>query len=335
MRCRVLLGLCLLSLLCLSRPSPLLAADLQAAEILIIQSYSTSHPWVISNTQGLNARLSGAAQLHFFHLNAKSLTPSQLATQAEQAWLTYLKLKPTLVILSDDNAIDLLAKRIATAGTPVVYLGMNGNPRESGLYGLNNITGVLERPLIKRNITEMSQLLQAPKKALVLFDDSAVSRITLYETFHGADTWQIGNLQVDVKQSNEYNSWQQSISQAKAQGYSLIFVGLYHTLRDPAGEHVDAEQALAWANGATSVPLFALWDFSVGAGKCVGGLVMSGYEQGSAAGDLALQILQGQAPKNLSPRTAARGEYLFSRQEMARWQLTLPTKLNTPQAWRD
>ncbi len=62
---------------------------------------------------------------------------------------------------------------------------------------------------------------------------------------------------------------------------------------------------------------------------------MSGYEQGSAAGDLALQILQGQAPKNLSPRTAARGEYLFSRQEMARWQLTLPTKLNTPQAWRN
>ena len=327
MRFSVLLGLCLLVVLYLSR-----VTQLQAANILVIESYHAAHPWVISNTQGLNSRLSSDEQLHFFYLNAKSLTPSQLTAQAELAWQTYQRLKPRLVILSDDNAIDLLAKRIASAGTPVVYLGMNGNPRQGGLYGLNNITGVLERPLIKRNITEMSQLLGSPQKALVLFDDSEVSRITLSETFRGADSWRIGNLQVDVKQSNEYNKWQQSISQAKAQGYALIFIGLYHTLRNPAGEPVDAEQALAWANGATSVPLFALWDFSVGAGKCVGGLVMSGYEQGSAAGELALQILQSDAPKSLTPRTAARGEYLFSRQEMARWQLTLPPKLDTPKS---
>ena len=330
MRHGVLLGLCLLSVLFLGRPT-----YLQAAEILVIESYHATHPWVISNTQGLNAGLASTEQLHFFYLNAKSLTPSQLTTQAELAWQNYQRLKPSLVILSDDNAIDLLARRIASAGTPVVYLGMNGNPRQSGLYGLHNITGVLERPLIKRNITEMSQLLQAPKKALVLFDGSAVSSITLNETFHGADSWRIGKLQVDIKQSNEYAQWQESISQAKSQGYSLIFIGLYHTLLDPAGEHVDAEQALAWANRASTVPLFALWDFSVGAGKCVGGLVMSGYEQGSAAGELALQIMQGHASKSLPPRTAERGEYLFSRQEMARWQLSLPPKLDTPQVWRD
>ena len=194
MRFSVLLGLCLLVVLYLSR-----VTQLQAANILVIESYHAAHPWVISNTQGLNSRLSSDEQLHFFYLNAKSLTPSQLTAQAELAWQTYQRLKPRLVILSDDNAIDLLAKRIASAGTPVVYLGMNGNPRQGGLYGLNNITGVLERPLIKRNITEMSQLLGSPQKALVLFDDSEVSRITLDETFHGVHSWRIGKLQVDIK----------------------------------------------------------------------------------------------------------------------------------------
>lgn len=53
----------------------------------------------------------------------------------------------SIVVLSDDNAIDLLAKRIAAAGTPgMVYLGVNANPRQNGLYGYHNITGVLERP---------------------------------------------------------------------------------------------------------------------------------------------------------------------------------------------
>ena len=123
MRFSVLLGLCLLVVLYLSR-----VTQLQAANILVIESYHATHPWVISNTQGLNSRLSSAEQLHFFYLNAKSLTPPQLIAQAELAWQTYQSLKPRLVILSDDNAIDLLAKRIASAGTPVVYLGMKVTP---------------------------------------------------------------------------------------------------------------------------------------------------------------------------------------------------------------
>lgn len=327
---RVLFALCLLPLLWLGKPSPL-----YAAEILIIESYHATHPWVISNSLGLNARLAASHQLHFFYLNAKRLSAQQLTAQAELAWRYYLELKPSIVLLCDDNAIDLLAKRIAAAGPPVVYLGMNANPRQNGLYGYHNITGVLERPMLKRNISEMSNMQGHVQKALVLFDASPVSQTAVHEAFSGETHWRIGKLQVDIQLTNSYSQWQAAITQARQQGYQQIFLGLYHTLRDAADQPVDAEQALAWAGNSTTLPLYAFWDFSIGPGKCVGGLVLSGYEQGAATSELVKQVLLGSPSESLPPRTATRGEYLFSRQEMTRWQLTLPTKLTAPQVWRE
>ena len=45
--------------------------------------------------------------------------------------------------------------------------------------------------------------------------------------------------------------------------------------------------------------------------------------------ELANAILSGTAPGALSPRAASRGEYLFSKSELARWHLT------APDAWQD
>ncbi len=306
-----------------------------AADILVIESYHPEHPWDISYRQVLQKRLGGKHSLHFTYLDTKRLPRELFQRQADQVWDEYLTLKPQLVIIGDDNGIKLLAARIAAHGTPVVYLGMNGNPRQNHLYGLKNLTGVLERPLLKRNIREMSQLLPGASRALILFDASDVSVTAIDEEFRTQTDLTLGNLTVDIRLVDNYESWQQTVSQAKSQGYDMIFIGLYHTLRDQQDRYVDSEEVERWTGEHTPVPLFGFWDFSIGERKACGGLVMSGAIQGDTAATLALEVLAGRTAHSLPPRTAPRGEYLFSHKALARWKLQLPANMVPKAHWLD
>ena len=117
--------------------------------------------------------------------------------------------------------------------------------------------------------------------------------------------------------------------------YDAIFIGLYHTLVDDTGKHVSEQTVLAWASVHSPVPLFCFWEFSVGTGKAIGGLVLDGRDQGAKAAELVNAILAGAQPRMLAPRAAVRGEYVFSKHELARWQLTVPEKWQGKTQWRD
>lgn len=202
-----------------------------AANILVIESYHYQHPWDASYRQALRQQLGKNNTLHFFYLDTKRIPKESFNEQANKAWNAYLAMNPNLVILGDDNAINLLALRITANNTPVVYLGMNGNPRRSGFYGVKNLTGVLERPLMKRNIHEMGQLVPNAKRALILFDDSDVSH-TAIAAGGNQNSLQLGNMTVDIKQINNYRSsgsrrWIRPRTTA-----ILIFVGLYPVLQN-------------------------------------------------------------------------------------------------------
>ncbi|RMF13174.1 MAG: hypothetical protein D6758_13645, partial [Gammaproteobacteria bacterium] len=90
-------------------------------------------------------------------------------------------------------------------------------------------------------------------------------------------------------------------------------------------KHVGAQTVLDWTSANTPLPLFAFWDFAVGPGKAVGGLVLFGKEQGVLAGRLADLILHGAQPSTLAPITAKNGRYLYSQNELKRWKLEVPT----------
>lgn len=304
-----------------------------AANIMVIHSYHPGHPWIMEYSRGLAISLPGQRLTHFY-LDTKRLPPSQFAAQGDQAWRAFLQHKPDLVILGDDNAIDLLALRIARHGTPVVFLGMNDNPRHVGVYGQPLITGGLERPLMKRNLLEMTQMLSDASQVKVLFDASSVSSTALSDNFGTKHAVTLGRLRVDLAQTNDYRQWQQHVLTTKQAGYQALFIGLYHTLKDADGQPVEADTVLEWSAQHSPVPLFAFWEFSVGPQGAVGGLVIQGYDQGIQAGQLARQILRGTPPSALPIRYGERASYWFSRSQLQRWHLTPKPRENNPIHWR-
>ena len=317
---------------------PLLALfplQLLAAEILVISSYHQTNLWDQSYSAGLQQYLKGEHHISHLYLDTKRQPHQDPERLVSQGMAAYQARKPALVVLGDDNAISALARPIAALGTPVVFLGMNENPRPKGLVGHPKITGVLERPLLKRNINEMSQLMGGLDKALVLFDSSNVSLTAIEDEFKTQTEFRVGQTLVNSQLIGDYGLWQEAVLNAKQNGYQAIFIGLYHTLIDEQGRHVDEQQVLAWASAHSPVPLFCFWEFSVGKGRAIGGLVLDGRDQGAKAAELVNAILAGAQPKTLAPRAALRGEYVFSESELVRWRLTLPDKWRYRTLWRD
>lgn len=312
-----------------------LSLRLWAAEILVISSYHPEYLWDQSYNASLVANLKGEHHISHFYMDTKRRPVEEFDQIAEQALAYYHQVKPDLVVLGDDNAINYLATSIASLGTPIVFLGMNENPRNKGFVGHPKITGVLERPLLKRNISEMSQLMGGIKKALVLFDSSNVALTAIEDEFKTQTELRVGQTRVNSQLLGDYDLWQEAVLNARQNGYQAIFIGLYHTLIDEQGRHVDERQVLEWTSAHSPVPLFCFWEFTVGKGKAIGGLVLDGHDQGAKAAELVNAILEGAQPKTLAPRAALRGEYVFSKSELARWQLTLPDKWRYKILWRD
>lgn len=302
-------------------------AEAAGATILVVESYHAEYAWDASYTQALRDALVPDCRLEFFRMDTKRLPPSRHAAMAQAAWDRYLALKPNVVVLGDDTAVKHLAPRLAGTATPVVFLGLNNNPRAYyDLATVKNITGVLERPVLKRNLILARRLVGDVKRVLVLFDTDATSQVVLAESFEGKDRLTIDGIEVELKLVGDLDTWKRIVRESKGR-YDILVAGLYQSVKDREGRPVDPEDLIRWTSANTPIPPFGFWDFAVGADKTIGGLVLYGKEQGRTAAVLVRKILDGAEPSSLGPVTASRGGLLFSRRQLRKHKLSLPPDL--------
>lgn len=315
-----LIVLCLLLLTAL--PAPALA---QLPKVLVINSYHADYPWVLEHNDVLRSELKREADLHFCYMDTKRLPRSSHSSVAELAYKDYLALKPDVVVLADDNALLWLGQRIVAHGTPVVYLGINNNPRKL-MEHPELATGVLERPLFKRSILYIDELLGGKvKKCLVLFDASETALAITDLVYHGRKRAAFSHVVTEIQLTKTVFEWKQAVLDAKKNGYDIIIMGLYQSLWDENGTHVPDEEIARWTSRFSPVPVFAFWDFSIGKGLAVGGFALVGKYQGIEAAKLIRRVLRGEKPESISPVIAENGRLIFSRSELDRWRLTIPT----------
>ncbi|MGI0115594.1 ABC transporter substrate-binding protein [Zooshikella sp. RANM57] len=294
-------------------------------DIVVIESYHSTYRWDIDWLLALRYSLPHY-NLVTFQMDTKRLPKKQFASRADIAWDIIKRVDPALIILGDDNALSYLAARIGGSQYKAVYLGINSNPRQTGLFQYKNITGVLERPLYRRSIIEMKKIIPNMRRVLIMFDDSPTSKYAAKDLFQGVEHLEYNGVEIHLVSTNNFDQWRKTLLVAKDKGYDAVWVGLYFTIFDKQ-QHVDHREVLAWTSRNSQVPLFALWDFAVGTGKTIGGYVMTGNSQGMAAGQLAQRVLAGTLPEEILPVTPEHGQLVFSQHELNRWQLTLPMEL--------
>jgi len=294
-------------------------------DILVIQSYHAEYSWDKSYLEGIREGLGAKYTIHTFEMDTKRLPKDTFEERAKLAMEYYRKIKPALVILGDDNALNYLGPKFKNSKTPVVFLGINGDVTEVMDSGFTNITGVLERPLFKKAILNVRKIVKPrPRKVLILFDSGSTSATAVDGAFQGNTSLKVSSVTADVKTIGNIDEWKKIVKNAKAEGYQAILLGLYHTLTDADGNHVDSNVVLSWTAKSSPLPLFAFWDFAVGKGKALGGLVLFGKEQGLMAARLANLVLSGVQPASIKPVVSENGRYMYSQSEIDRWRYKIP-----------
>ncbi|NOH98067.1 ABC transporter substrate binding protein [Vibrio sp. 99-70-13A1] len=307
----------------------LLAPSVSAEDVLIIESYHSEYPWDKDYVKGIRNTLDEKHSVTTFQMDTKRLPQHQFPEMAHKALLRYQELKPDVVVLGDDNALKFMLPKLYNEPISIVFLGINSNPRKllARYQGQAQITGILEQPLLIKNINEIGELINDKNsKILVLFDSGTTSKIA--EEYISKQYQSIKNslsVTVDIENVATLSHWKNIVRASQEKGYSAIVMGLYHTLIDKKGHHVNADDLMAWTHQHSPVPLFGFWDFSVGKGKALGGVVLFGQSQGIETGKILNQILSGKNTDHIPIRIGKQGKAIYSKEEMERWDLTPPS----------
>jgi ABC-type uncharacterized transport system substrate-binding protein len=302
------------------------APKVSGRTILVVESYHAEYEWDREYCRAIKEHFGQHNRLIFYQMNTKRLPPREHRKMADAAWRAYKEIKPDLVFLGDDAALKLVGPQLAQEPTSVVYLGINSNPRYYFETPPKNMTGVLERPLFKRCITLIKELIPGARRVLVLLDSDLTSRIIQREVFADQATQVVDQTQVDIRLVDSFRAWQELVTRTSG-SYDFIVLGLYHTLRDATGVVMESEEVARWTSANSQAPLFGFWSFSIGREKAIGGLVLDSYEIGNMASDLALEIFGGTPPCQISPKYENKGLFLFSASQLAKWRLTLPREI--------
>jgi ABC-type uncharacterized transport system substrate-binding protein len=303
----------------------LLAAAAHAGKIFVIDSYHADYNWTKECRQGFEDHIHPANELIYFEMNTKRICPELIPQQAEKAWQKIIETNPDIVVAMDDNSLKYLGNKISKTDIPLVFMGINANPRNyfPSCKLPPNVTGVLERPLLKRSLAMMYKVTSSEHgRFLLMMDNEMTSKAIISTSLYGKSTADYAGHVMDTFLTSSYEKWQNKILSQDKTKYSALVIANYAALKSSNGTQVPLDETSAWTSAHSPVPVFAFWHYSLGKGKALGGLIISGYYQGREAARMVNEILEtGKIPKVSTPN---QGTHIYSRHELHRWGLTLP-----------
>lgn len=312
-------------LACVLFSSPSFAVD--KPKVMVIHSYSEHFPWVQEISEGIDQILGDDFSIDTHYMNTKPMHESAFPQAARAAIEAYWQSTPRVVIICDDNAFRLVGQELAQLG-PVVFCGINGDLRSDypWIKQTRNITGVMERPLIRRTIFEMVKATNLKaEKALVLLGRSPTADLFFRTDLGSQETMSLwGLLQADVARVTLYSDWQAKVLASKDEGYGLILVAGYRSLEDSRGNPVEFDEVNRWLFSYSPVPVFTVHRHAIGKGRVIGGMTVSGLSMGQSAGKMVREILdQGRSPGEVPIVYQDYGSFVFSRDGLDHWNLTI------------
>jgi len=299
--------------------------------ILVLHSYDPDYAWVRDINVGLNQVLDKKYlyQVRWYYMDTKRHpSPAFKASAGIAARNVVATTRPDVIIAVDDDAQEYVARHFANdPRIRIVFTGVNREAADYGYASAANVTGVLERlPLhamgeAVRAARHLSNLAR-PVRIAYIGDRS--------ETVDG-DASQIRHhdwapLRLDgVLQVDTWPAWQAGVRALGARSDVLLVSG-YRRLRRSSLDAtlVPAREVVAWTEAHSRAPVISFNGFHIEDGGMLA-IGTSPYEQGSAAGRLALRIvLDGRAAHTLPVTTSREFVVSMSESRMRARRFALP-----------
>ena len=267
--------------------------------VLILNSYHEGFTWTREIVSGILSTLYSSdhiLDISIEYMDWKNYpTEDNLKRLAEYYRYKYRDRKVDLIITSDDAALEFSLKNRAElfSDAPVVFCGVNEVGFASIASGYDNVTGILEQvdpgDTVKLAIEAMPNL----KKIYIVYDT----------TESGMSSGQIAlstlkKIRPDIEGVSFNDMTYQEIFDAVEHigSDSAIFIVSFYSDRE--GKSMSFEQLCHMISQRSKVPVFHLYDFTIGHGA-IGGSMLSGKLQGEYAAKIALRILEGESASDI------------------------------------
>lgn len=308
----------------------------ETKNILILNSYHKGHMWTDKVTKGIEDVLKEANTdnvIHVEYMDTKTIRNSIYLEKLYELYkYKFHNYRFDAIIANDNNAYTFLKKyhNNLFPNTPIVVCGLN--EYDDFLTKNNSIfTGIAETIAAKDTIDTALEIHQNTKNIVVLLDNSVTGNILKEKV-----TDFISEYDKEINFHFIQNDYLKYVVQ-KVQTIpenSIVFHAL-PVYKGSFGERIGKELGNKMISQATKAPIYSCWESEVGDGF-VGGKVISGYNHGKRAANIAMEILNGADVKNIAFQEKSNSNYYFDYNVLKKFDIkldTLPKEsiiINTP-----
>ena len=282
--------------LALQLVAPVAAADAGDTRVLYINSYHRGYAWSDGIEAGLRERFAASGKK--IEVSVEFLDSRRFASGAQNAALAdalaikYANYRPAVIVVSDNAAFDfaIAHRERLFPGLPIVFCGYN-NFRPDVIEGLvNNITGVNEEISIDETI-ELALKVHPDTRTLAFVTSTGESSSRRISEVAEASIFAKYRERFDVVVLKDASLDEVRQRLSKLPRETVLFIS--GQVRDQAdGRALSPIENGRLISAASPFPAYSFWDFHLNTGV-LGGHVITGPDQGRAAADLALRILDG------------------------------------------
>jgi len=285
----LILGICFTTQFIMAHDLPM--------KVLVLSSYHHGDPWNDRLIEGIGDTLSQdqpvILDVSYEFLDFRRFRGPDYSNLLN----TYLQFKyeqqvPEVIILSDDDALDYVLSGALPAflSIPMVITGIN-NLTPQRVQGFENMTGVNERVSMKETLDLALNLFPNTSSVYVLVDNlTQVGQ---------ANLGFFRQIVLEYPQRWSGVEFIELLNFTEAEAHELLpqlsngsIILRAANLMDNFDGFLSVNRTMEYLADHTRVPIFSFWEFDIGYGA-LGGIMVSGYEQGVRAAELALEILQG------------------------------------------
>ena len=299
---------------------PLVAQGLTKKSVLVLNSYHKDYKWSDNIVEGITSVLAPNSQnvdMQVEYMDTHRISGNNYIQQLFEIYkYKFQNKKFDVIIASDDPAFSFLLQYHDQLfpNTPVVFCGVNYFD-DSMLAGRDLFTGVVEGQDIKSTL-DIALKLHPNTKNIYVINDNTMTGASIEKTLQ--ETIPQFQDRVNFISLEEYSMDEIKEKVANLPPDSIVLFLIF--FQDISGNKFSYEESISQIVANSTVPIYGVWDFSLGNGL-VGGMLSSGYYQGELAAQLAQKILQGAPPSTIPIVKNSPNHYMFDRTQMKHFNI--------------
>ncbi|SDT84168.1 hybrid sensor histidine kinase/response regulator [Desulfobacula phenolica] len=278
--------------------------------ILILHSYHKGLGWTDNIAQGIDKTLHNSQyQIEIFteYMDTKRIFNNKYLGDLTALFkYKYHNKKFDVIISSDDHAFQFLRRHHDNIfpHTPVVFCGVN-DFKDEFIATSPYFTGVVESFGIKETIEAALSIHPDLRRVYSVVDETVTGKANL-ELLKDVIPDFKDRLEFITLTDMDMTNLTEKVSRLPADSIVLLLAFTF----DKSGNTFSLEQSADLITTAANQPVYSCWDFNLNHG-ILGGMLTTGNSHGITAAKLALRIIKGESPANITVIKKSPNRYIF------------------------